>query len=358
MEAVAKIIPAQLAYMEIPANSLRDFFDGQFPYLAKCPTADFLSGNLHRYKGGHDLFLDVLATFKEHGLKESAHQAGHILLTDFPTKAGIPIPGFSISGAGEFLQEWGISAGWVQMNICDAGIAFIAISESHPELCDAFRGLIDMNTATFFDTFVEGSVEVAMAFCLENPFLLIAGAENILAGVAAAYHTVSVYVDPLSFFGGGITSALIGFFLTKITKTDDGKREYFNALRGGFAGAAFAINPAFGLGAICALLSIQLGKFLSQPKPVEYSSLKIDANKAELFLNAIVNVRDNTFDEFVNILEYNSGILAENFPEIPESDNTIAANPKTISWKKNVFIPPDNSLNYYAFDIRKQKKYH
>lgn len=56
--------------------------DKQFPSLAKSETADFISGGNHRWKGGHDLFMDVLPEFFRDPPR-AMHDLGHILLTDF-----------------------------------------------------------------------------------------------------------------------------------------------------------------------------------------------------------------------------------------------------------------------------------
>ena len=89
----------QCAYMHIPADVLRNTVDGLFPSLAKNAAADAVSGFGHRWVHGHDLIMDIAGQFFRHPV-HAVKQAGHILLTDFPTKAGIPIPGFSQSGLG------------------------------------------------------------------------------------------------------------------------------------------------------------------------------------------------------------------------------------------------------------------
>lgn len=348
MEAVAKIIPAQFAYISIPTNSLRSFFDHQFASFAKCSTADYLTGFPHRYRGGHDLLLDISSTFKGQGLKEATHQAGHILLTDFPTKAGIPIPGFSQSGLGGLLQEWGISSGWLQLNICDVGVGIIAVSESHPELYSALDGLIKMDTSTFFDTFVEGSVEVALAFYFENPILLYAGVENLLTGFISAYQTFSICVDPLDLLGSGIISAITGFFVTKLLRSGDSnnKLAYINALRAGIVGGFFAINPAFGFGAILAILSVELGKYIAQGSNKD-SLIKIDIDKTELFLNCFVNP-DESFENVIKDLPNLFSINKENINEVGSSfvqyENTLSINNERLHEPKTFLISEDSGL--------------
>ena len=99
------VLPGKALYIKTNANAVRQFWDGLFPSLSKNEIADYLSGMNHRFKGGHDLIMDVGATLKNNGVKDAAKQAGHILFTDFPTKAGVPIPGFSNSSLGKLLVE-------------------------------------------------------------------------------------------------------------------------------------------------------------------------------------------------------------------------------------------------------------
>ncbi|MBC2596468.1 hypothetical protein H5P28_19540 [Ruficoccus amylovorans] len=153
--------------------------DGLFPFFAKFPLADSLaSGGGHRWKAGHDLLLDLPGTFSQHGIVEGYRHAGHVLLTDFPTKAGIPIPGFSRAGLGQWLEGMGISNGWLNVNACDAGVGLFAVAEGSADLMQAFSGTLDMGPWTFVDTFVEGGVEVVLGCWLENPFLLAGGIEK------------------------------------------------------------------------------------------------------------------------------------------------------------------------------------
>ena len=118
----------QCAYMHIPADVLRNTVDGLFPSLAKNAAADAVSGFGHRWVHGHDLIMDIAGQFFRHPV-HAVKQAGHILLTDFPTKAGIPIPGFSQSGLGSLLVDMGIPKGYLSLNMMDAGIGLLAIGE-------------------------------------------------------------------------------------------------------------------------------------------------------------------------------------------------------------------------------------
>lgn len=124
------VSPGQLIYMHIPAKELRNFADSMFPDLAKNSIADCARGMGHRYRAGHDIFLDVPSTLLNDGPEAAIKHLGHIIATDFPTKAGIPIPGFSQSGLGHLLEHWGIPKAWMSLNISDAGLGFLAIADS------------------------------------------------------------------------------------------------------------------------------------------------------------------------------------------------------------------------------------
>ena len=78
-------------YESIPSHQWRCLVDKQFPSLAKSETADFISGGNHRWKGGHDLFMDVLPEFFRDPPR-AMHDLGHILLTDFLPRQEILFP--------------------------------------------------------------------------------------------------------------------------------------------------------------------------------------------------------------------------------------------------------------------------
>lgn len=244
------------AYYRLPAETIRHFCDGMFPLLAKCPQADFLAGNMHRWRGGHDLILDVARTATHDGVAPAAKQCGHILLTDAPTKAGIPIPGFSGTGLGKCLVEMGIPKGWLCINVVDGVVGVLALAEGFGDLRDAIAGQLQMDSIwTFFDTFGEGTVEVCLAVGTQNPILLVAGVENILAGILATVNSVKAiinpfhYIDPYQFFGSSLGAALIGFAVGKFVlgQTDDAA--LVSALKSGAVSAFFLISPyaAYGI---------------------------------------------------------------------------------------------------------------
>ncbi|MBV5330015.1 MAG: hypothetical protein JZU65_20710 [Chlorobium sp.] len=264
MEAASIIVPAQMVYMKIPAKELRGFTDGIFPALAVNPIADSAKGFGHRYVAGHDLFWDVPKTLTSHGPREGLRHAGHVVLTDFPTKAGIPFPLLSHSGLGQFLEQAGIHRGWLQISLFDSGIGIYAIAEGSTDLAQAIHGTLVMNWGTFFDTFVEGGIEVGLAIATKNPLLLFGGVENILAGVVATWNKMTVYINPLDFFGSAGVSALVGFGLAYGLADENLSDAGVDAIRSGAVGALFSISPAFGFGALAGFSAYRLGCGLAE----------------------------------------------------------------------------------------------
>ena len=255
---------AQAAYLSIPAHSLRSFCDSCFPGLAHNPIADSASGAGHRWREGHDMIMDIIRDFwQAPGAK--IQQAGHILLTDFPTKAGIPIPGFSASGFGQMLADLGIPKGYMCINVMDAGIGILAISDASSDLMAAFAGMLPMNCWSAFDTFGFGAVELISGISLQNPLLIAAGAENIMAGVVSTVKTYSYHVAPEAFFGSSLTGFLIGCGISLLLNHDEPLRDKakYAAQAGGKAavlGALSSISTYFSLGAGLAFVAFELGK--------------------------------------------------------------------------------------------------
>lgn len=264
MDATLLIVPARLVYMNIPANELRMFVDGFFPVLAKNPIADRVTGYGHRYVAGHDLFVDIPRTFLTHGPMHGLKHAGHVLATDFPTKAGIPIPGFSHSGFGSLLEQAGIHKGWLNLNLCDAGAGVFSWAEGSADLAQALSGTLKMDWGTFFDTFAEGGLEVGVGITTQNPALVLGGIENVLAGVVATWNRLSIYVDPLEFFGAAGTSALIGFVLAYGLAGETLSEAVLDGIRSGTVGALYTLSPAFGYGALSGLAAYRLGSGLAK----------------------------------------------------------------------------------------------
>ena len=264
----AAVSAGNFAYLQIPTDSLRGFFDNLFPVLAKNPLADSASGFGHRFVAGHDLFIDVPRTLSTHGTGEAAKQAGHILLTDFPTKAGIPIPGLSNSGLGEFLtQTCHIPRGYLCLNVMDSAVGIFAMTEGTFDLFNVISGQLRMSPAVFFDTFVEGAAEIAAGVYCENPLLLIAGAENLAAGVISIFHTVTHplwFVNPLDFFSGVFFGGISSFVISKFILKKDMKSSLADAGKSCVIGGLFAISTGFGVAGIVALLACGVGKMMAE----------------------------------------------------------------------------------------------
>lgn len=265
----ATVYPGQAVYVNIPAHVIRDFVDSKFPMLAKCQDADFIKGYGHRWQGGHDLLVDVPSTLIEHGPSRAAKHCAHIVLTDLPTKGGIPIPGLSGSSPlGHFLVDAGIPKGYLSIHFADGALGILAISEGSTDLIQAIHGSLEMSTATFFDTFVEGGVEIWLALLAKMPvfnpaLVIVGGVENVLAGLISVYQHYSVYVDPLVFFGSAGTSALLGFGIAYGMAGQSLNEASVNAARSGGIGAMFSLSPAFGYGALAGFISYKLGSALA-----------------------------------------------------------------------------------------------
>ena len=284
------IVPGQMAYMHIPANELRHFFDSLAPGLAKNQIADSASGYGHRYMAGHDLLLDVPTTVSNHGAYEGLKHAGHIILTDFPTKAGIPIPGFSHTGLGHLLEQADIAKGWLQISLFDTGVGVFAFSDGASALVQAFQGSLSMDFGTACQTFGIGSVEIFFAVGTQNPLLLAGGVQNVLAGLVSAWQTISVYIDPLDFFGAGGTSALLGFAVAHGLAGEGLSKATLTAVRSGTIGALFTVSTAFGFGAIAGFMTYQLGKSLAQAHNRSAGErLKVDKHSYELLIKELVS---------------------------------------------------------------------
>lgn len=298
MSGTAIIVPGQMAYIKLPAAVIRNYVDSKFPMLAHCPDADFVKGYGHRWMGGHDLLIDVPRTMFAEGPISAIKQAGHILFTDLPTKDGIPIPLLSKSGFGQWLHEIGIEKGYLKIHLADGGCGILTMAEGATDLLQAINGTLAMNAGTFFDTFAEGSLEIALAAAAENAWGLAAfnplvagylgGVENILAGMISAYQTLSVYVDPLDFFGSAGTSALLGFGLSYNLAGGSLSDASIDGIRSGSVGAFFSLSSAFGFGALAGFISFKLGRKLATVHNSSMSVLlQIDINAYHQLLDEL-----------------------------------------------------------------------
>ncbi|MDD2337883.1 MAG: hypothetical protein PHD01_15075 [Geobacteraceae bacterium] len=372
MGGTAIIVPGQVAYVELPHAVIRNYVDSKFPLLKNCPDADFIKGYGHRWKGGHDLLVDVPRTMMESGPLSALKQTGHILATDFPTKAGIPIPGLSGSGFGQWLVDAGIPKGYLSIHWADGCLGFLAIAEGSSDLLQAIHGTLLMNADTFFDTFVEGGIEIALAVAARsawtlaafNPVFAVVGAvENIIAGIISAYHTFSVYIDPLTFFGSAGTSALIGFGLSYGLAKESLSDATLDGLRAGAVGAFFSLSPVFGYGALAGFVAYKLGEKLAKMHNSTLRVLlRIDENAYDQLLEEMC--RGNIhLGEFLNcaeigislvdtsvVLTTQSDVLDDETSILPESMPLLDSDARTIPGKTEYFavrlrtLPDDSQV--------------
>ncbi len=255
---------AQAAYLNIPAASLRSFCDSCFPGLARDAAADSVRGAYHRWAAGHDIFVDIMPGFC-HAPTEKLHQLGHVLLTDFPTRAGIPIPGCSGSGIGELLTSLGIHKGYLCLNIMDTGIGILAISDASRSLMAALAGDLPMNSWVAFDTFGGGAIEIAAGLGLRNPLLLFAGVEDALAGIISTWQTFTYHVNPLEFFGLSLGGFLLGGGIALALGASKPLPEKLRAClsaggRSAVLGGLSSVSSAFSMGALLGFTAFELGR--------------------------------------------------------------------------------------------------
>lgn len=257
----------RFAYVNIPTEALRHFCDHLLgEKIAELNYADFIQGKYHRWKGGHDLLIDIPGSFADSD-KSGVKHLLHVLGTDFPTKDGIPIPGLSAGGLGSFLADTcGIPKGWMCLNLFDADIGILSISESSSDLLAAFSGEMTLNTWTFFDTFGEGTFELILGAYTQNPLLCIASAEDYMAGVKLLVDRVSDGIVSLQDVAiGSLTGAVVASLLTvlfeKHKPSDELAKDLVcNVFRASIIGALSAVHPMFAIGASLGMLGYRLPK--------------------------------------------------------------------------------------------------
>lgn len=128
----------------------------------------------------------------------------------------------------------------------------------------ALAGSLHMNFATACQTFGAGTVEISLAMSTQNPLLLAGGVHDVLAGVVSAWKTISVYVDPLDFFGSTATSTLLGFGLSYGLAGQSLSQATLDAARSGVVGAMYSVSTGFGLGALAGFTAFRLGAGLAE----------------------------------------------------------------------------------------------
>lgn len=313
--------------MEIPAATLRHYVDATFPTFAVNGVADRLSGFHHRFLAGHDLLTDVFTTAKDHGFRESLNHAGHILLTDFPTKYGIPIPGFSATGLGGWLTgTLGIDAGWLSVSLFDSAVGIAIVADSSINLIAALQGKLVMDSVwTFYQTFGKGAVEIALSSYTQNPFFLVGGVENLLAGVSAVYNKITLpIIDPVLFFGSGLISAFAGYALGRGLFGQSEKEALKTALINGAVTAIFTISPFCAAGAMVGLLACSLGQYLGKYRNEKTLQAGINNTSLAAFI-AEIKAHDPDVDRLLALADKNM-ILPE-LKGLPDSPNLLPEPP-------------------------------
>ena len=294
MELAVTAAAGNFLYTQIPASSIQKTVDGLFPYFSRFPSADIPPfGRWHRFREGHDLLIDVPQTFTEHGVRDGVRHSGHIILTDFPTKDGIPIPGLSGNGLGELLVEHGIPRGWLNISVFDGAIGCLAWGEGATDVAAAFSGTLDMDAATFFDTFGEGTVEVLLGMATTNPILAAGGMTNLLAGIVSTWETYTIDVSPLDFFGGALGASVLGAVLTfclnhQKSLDERARLSLCNCLRSAAVGGLFTVYTPFGFGALLGFACHQLGCTLAQHNAKEQQLVfSVDQHQLDQFLKTV-----------------------------------------------------------------------
>ncbi|MBC2594620.1 hypothetical protein H5P28_10150, partial [Ruficoccus amylovorans] len=108
------------------------------------------------------------------------------------------------------------------------------------------------------------------------------------AGVVSAWKTFSVYVDPQSFFGASLTSALIGLTVGYGIAGQSPSEALTTALRSGVVGGLFSVSAAFGFGAIGGLLACLAGRALARRHQMAADRLlMVDATSLGLLLEEL-----------------------------------------------------------------------
>lgn len=264
----ASVVAGQMAYLQIPADALRSCMDKLGGSLATLPYADSASGMWHRWRAGHDLLVDIPTSFADPS-KSGWHHLGHVLVTDFPTISGIPIPGMSAAGLGDWLvNACGIKAGWLCLNVVDAGVGICAMSESYFDLFAALSGEMSLNAWTFLDTFGEGAAEVWLGMQTMNPLLLAGGGLDLSAGCAMVVNELvkleSWKENMLEVLGGSLTGALVGIGISawlyrKRPPEELARHMSCNGFRMALMGGLGAISPWLSLGAAVAFICYKIG---------------------------------------------------------------------------------------------------
>lgn len=322
------------AYSQIPARTIHSTVDSMFPRVAILPLADIPPfGRWHRFREGHDLLIDVPRTFIEHGPHDGINHVGHIVLTDLPTRDGIPLPGLSGEGFGSYLLDLGVTRDWLTINIVDGLVGYLAISEGTSDLIAAAAGDLDMSVTVFFDTFVEGGIEIALGGYFHNPFLVFGGVENIAAGIVSTWKTIVVNVPPVDLLGAGLACAIAGGVLTYTLTSRSEHRERARtsitaAARSGAIGALGTVQAAFGMGGLLAVASYGCGNLLATARERELRRpYNIDAEDVDRFVCSQCE-NDVCFDHIWRDSSHPTGVLSTKHAMLSAEPSMLDSHPR------------------------------
>lgn len=205
-------------------RGLRDHVDSALPYFSKNRLVDISAGRFHRWAvPGHDP-LDVLQQLIKNPVGRGAKDFGHVFITDFFTKDGIPFPGLSKAYLGETvaraLRNIGVKspAAWMNANAFDSFFGIAQIAKGGHNISIALQAeLPEFTWQTAWDTFGEGTLSLGFALTTRNPLLLVAGVEQYLAGAIHLYRDLT-------------REAIKPTYIERLMDSMPGKAEVLNAL--------------------------------------------------------------------------------------------------------------------------------
>jgi hypothetical protein len=293
----------------IPAVQLRHTVEALFPQFAQDSGADCVCGRLHRWKWGHDLFVDLPRTAAHDGFSDAVHQLGHIVLTDLPTKTGVPIPGFSEQGLGHLLAEAGVNKAWLSLNLWDLGAGAVCALDGSRDLMTALSGSMAMNSHTMCAIVVKMSTEAALAWWTHNPILLLSFGEEAVAACVSAWKTFCPYVSPEHILAAVIPSLFVATAVTWFVYREAEATKRWNAvtangIRSAFVSGCFAAKAATGMGALVGVGAVAAGCFMARQHARQSSTMYAYSAGAE-------SLRRRTDDEFLPGLSALEGLFHE-----------------------------------------------
>ena len=170
-------------------------------WISKNPFVDVSRGYYHRWSAaGHDP-VDVLIQLLNSPVR-GVKDAGHVFLTDFVTKQGIPIPFLSKSHLGEpfvtALRTLGLKhpERWLNLNAFDWVLGVRANREAYDDLTKALSNNLEWGWSTFWDTFGQGALYTAFGLKTESPLFLCAAAQEFAAGGLSLYRDLNPIAVP------------------------------------------------------------------------------------------------------------------------------------------------------------------